>query len=912
MKKITNKILIIFAILNCNFSLAIIFNDSMGDVKTTFNSDKEFPYVGLNVIYYGENAISSCSATLINPRTVISAAHCIPETSTNGTTYNSVFMLGNDLRDASQPLYGNLATLRPDKAVTAGSNIFNEKYFENGGRGGSAYDLTIMSLDTPIYLDSFPSLPNSTPKVGDKVAIVGYGIIGYGSSGYDYDNPADENLADYKRRSAENKISGVFIDTGESINSLSIKFDKEDSSDFLPKEGFVGRGDSGGPIFLIDESNSTIEYVLLGATCCGNTPGSNHGIYDSNAFFSSYYDLLDWINTNLPLQVVSSSGDGSYSLNQLGFNKLPFSMSASGSSNSSCSGYECYSSFHKTSKKYYNANISDTVTLDSISIADNVFLSSNGKLILNNNLTLSGNLNSNSSELVINFGSSSTTGLSTIGDGTISNLTGEVILNNQSVLSGIGQINTKELKLNSSKINPGNSIGTLKINGNTTFDENSELIVEHNPLGSSDLLIVDGQISLSGTLTIKPLQDGSNFFKKGLKVDFLQSSNIIGTFNNLIFNDTNRIAGYLAAELSTDKKSFTYSNPNYLTLADGPANIEVAKQLNNITSIESSNLSLKNNIQSLLDEINLSKNLNNLNNGLSYFAPNLNHSIGAELTNFIFLKNNLEKVNTGSFSSNISYKNINQSNMNEANSKSMFLSFGINPFLLGINVDQTDSSGLVEFESDNISFFGKYFFGKFNDFSINLIHTNADIEEIRSRTFQNITTSGLNNIYLVNNYDLSLTSFTFDYSRKSNLREDEDNGWTYKSVFSFSVNNLDAPGFSENNHPNGLDITYESIDNIFLGIGFSAYSYKENIFNSPNLFFTSSLNLNFTNSLGSRNSYIDKNLGSFQINIEDSFQDLFQVAAELIYRADRVDYGFGINLSNTLSNFSIGVKVNLQ
>ena len=81
MKKITNKILIIFAVLNCNFSLAIIFNDSMGDVKTTFNSDNEFPYVGLNVIYYGENAISSCSATLINPRTVISAAHCIPELS---------------------------------------------------------------------------------------------------------------------------------------------------------------------------------------------------------------------------------------------------------------------------------------------------------------------------------------------------------------------------------------------------------------------------------------------------------------------------------------------------------------------------------------------------------------------------------------------------------------------------------------------------------------------------------------------------------------------------------------------------------------------------------------------------------------------------------------------------------------
>ena len=250
--------------------------------------------------------------------------------------------------------------------------------------------------------------------------------------------------------------------------------------------------------------------------------------------------------------------------------------------------------------------------------------------------------------------------------------------------------------------------------------------------------------------------------------------------------------------------------------------------------------------------------------------------------------------------------------MNEANSKSMFLSFGINPFLLGINIDQTDSSGLVEFESDNISFFGKHFLGKSKDFSINLIHTNADIEEIRSRTFQNITTSGLNNIYLVNSYDLSLTSFTFDYSRKSNLREDEDNGWSYKSVFSLSVNNLDAPGFSENNHPNGLDITYESIDRIFLGIGFSAYSYKENIFNSPNLFFTSALNLNFTNSLGSRNSYIDKNLGTFETDIEDSFQDLFQVAAELVYRADRVDYGFGINLSNTLSNFSIGVKLNLQ
>jgi hypothetical protein len=47
--------------------------------------------------------------------------------------------------------------------------------------------------------------------------------------------------------------------------------------------------------------------------------------------------------------------------------------------------------------------------------------------------------------------------------------------------------------------------------------------------------------------------------------------------------------------------------------------------------------------------------------------------------------------------------------MNEANSKSMFLSFGINPFLLGINIDQTDSSGLVEFESDNIFFLENFF-----------------------------------------------------------------------------------------------------------------------------------------------------------------------------------------------------------
>ncbi|RMR03623.1 Outer membrane autotransporter barrel [Pseudomonas savastanoi pv. glycinea] len=119
--------------------------------------------------------------------------------------------------------------------------------------------------------------------------------------------------------------------------------------------------------------------------------------------------------------------------------------------------------------------------------------------------------------------------------GSLANLTGSVEVDNGALLGGHGQITGDVNVLNGATLAPGNSIGTLTINGNTTFDGGSILEIETNPDGSADRLIVNGNLDLGGS-TLKVLA-GAGVWSPSTSYTIVTSSNpISGTFANVTSN----------------------------------------------------------------------------------------------------------------------------------------------------------------------------------------------------------------------------------------------------------------------------------------------------------------------------------------------------------------------------------------
>src|SRR5262249_16019996 len=87
---------------------------------------------------------------------------------------------------------------------------------------------------------------------------------------------------------------------------------------------------------------------------------------------------------------------------------------------------------------------------------------------------------------------------------------------------------------NSGIVSPGNSPGTLTVNGNYTQTANGTLRIEVAGLGVNqhDILVVNGKATLGGTLDVIPL---NNFqFQPGNEITFLTAKGgVSGTFKPL-------------------------------------------------------------------------------------------------------------------------------------------------------------------------------------------------------------------------------------------------------------------------------------------------------------------------------------------------------------------------------------------
>lgn len=313
--------------------------------------------VGQMIIDQKNGFLGLCTGTLINPRTVIFAAHCVNE-SPAGTAMNpwnygtgaGQLPIGFGFKANNLPGVRAWYLAGANQYQTSTANAFynvNQVVYNADslklGLANNFYqaDVALATLDTPakniptwtILLSALPAPAslNDTTGTGYHVVESGYGTNGIGTTGA-------VGGIDYRRRVAENFIGilGSIDDTslflfgttrGLPQNLYQLDFDDPrrgtasaspyDFNPFkdkaLPNEGITGPGDSGGPLILDKAfAKPTVIGVLSGGTRYYGAQPS--GAYGTTSFYQPLYLFWDYIAANNPYRYVSAvAGDGKWS-----------------------------------------------------------------------------------------------------------------------------------------------------------------------------------------------------------------------------------------------------------------------------------------------------------------------------------------------------------------------------------------------------------------------------------------------------------------------------------------------------------------------------------------------------------------------------------------------------------------------
>ncbi|MGN6595655.1 MAG: autotransporter domain-containing protein [Sphingopyxis terrae] len=320
--------------------------------------------IGQMIIDQGGGFVGLCTGTLINPRTVIFAAHCVNEAP--GANYGAAtggipigFGFENNLR-ANAPgetdelirwLFGGADGTGQYETNTAQSfyNVnhvaYNPYSLEPDAQSFLYGDVALATLDTPaadvptwaLLFSPLPATDVTADGTGYNVGIYGYGSVGTGETG-------QTGGSDFRRRAAEN-ILGALTDletfegflfggapNGLTQNLYFLDFDDprrgfsgasvfdfnafrdnaRAAEDGTPTEGITAPGDSGGPLILQNFSKQLVIGVLSGGYSRffnGQAPYS----YGAVSFYQPLYLYWDWIAENNPYHYVGTkAGNGQW------------------------------------------------------------------------------------------------------------------------------------------------------------------------------------------------------------------------------------------------------------------------------------------------------------------------------------------------------------------------------------------------------------------------------------------------------------------------------------------------------------------------------------------------------------------------------------------------------------------------
>ncbi|MAX00603.1 MAG: autotransporter domain-containing protein [Sphingomonas sp.] len=286
-----------------------------------------------------------CTGSLINPRTVLFAAHCVNDIGTDafGSDTGGVpaaFSFQGDAVDGLRSwIRAGYSTVTEDAVYNVNQILFNPQSIARPeSQGFIEGDVAIASLDTPaVGIPTWAILfsPLSAPDSIDSADGTGYHVIstGYGITGYG-NGPTAEDV-DFRRRAAENMIGilGSLNDRNDWLfgpddyglpqNLYQLDFDdpnRENPYDFnvfkdeaQNPEGITGGGDSGGPLILDQEF---AEQVVIGVLSGGSRffGAQPYTTYGTTSFYQPLYLFWDWIAENSPYRYVSAKeGDGMWS-----------------------------------------------------------------------------------------------------------------------------------------------------------------------------------------------------------------------------------------------------------------------------------------------------------------------------------------------------------------------------------------------------------------------------------------------------------------------------------------------------------------------------------------------------------------------------------------------------------------------
>lgn len=322
--------------------------------------------IGQMAISTGGGSLGLCTGTLINPRTVIFAAHCVNENGA-GTGAQDAWAYGS--QGGGIPIsFGfaqdNLPAIRAWLLATTGTGAANPNQFKTStanflynvnqvvynadslklglSQNFLQADVAIATLDTPaanvptwaLLLSALPAPAaiSETTGTGYHVTLSGYGRNGQGGT-----LTGDTNGVDFRRRIAENTIGilGSFDDrdaflfgstSGLPQNLYQLDFDDPRrgtaaaspfdfnlfKDDALPKEGTTAGGDSGGPLIL---DRTFAKQVVIGVLSGGSRfyAAQPFGAYGTESFYQPLYLFSDYITANNPYRYAQTkAGDGQW------------------------------------------------------------------------------------------------------------------------------------------------------------------------------------------------------------------------------------------------------------------------------------------------------------------------------------------------------------------------------------------------------------------------------------------------------------------------------------------------------------------------------------------------------------------------------------------------------------------------
>lgn len=544
-------------VLNDNFNGAgftVINGTTANQLLTGIDSNNVFN----NVVSLGSG---SCTGTLINSTTILTAAHCFfTPTGANAGAFSAQETIGftpNGSSVASTIVTPALTIVNPNYNILKSSNA----------------DIALIILPTPITnvtpVQLLQLQPGNAgfPTAGTPLLISGFGLNGTGSS-----PPTSNSQGDNQRRVAQTTL-GIYGSLGAAFvpganntqNGFSAQFQDPASpatynfynlaTPVTTAAGGTASGDSGGPVFYCPLAGNVgctpSQLVEIGDLIGGGAPSTPAGIKESG-----YGDISSWTPINLFLSWVNGSS-GTLAL-----------TASPGTSNWSAATSWIGGAVPGTTNMAW-LNGATAMTLDVNATVSSLWLSnSQASFSIGAPLTLTVATGTtiNSGTLSV-FGTLSTPLLGMTGG----------------MLNGSGTINTAGgiVSNYAGTVMPGTStaIGTLTIVGSYQQSPGATLFIKAGGT-SADLLNVNGAATLGGNLQVQLLPQ-SNLIQTGVNYTILNSTGLSGTFANV---PPQQISAFLLSSVSYTATGVTLSlarDASYLTAANTPNQINLANALNN-------------------------------------------------------------------------------------------------------------------------------------------------------------------------------------------------------------------------------------------------------------------------------------------------------------------------------------------